>query len=1494
MMKQFLTFLLLLSVVSLFGQAPVNDDCDGLIDLGVAPACPENEIFTNVNATASDIGFGNSPSCFNGGTAQNDVWFSFVASDTIFDYTITVTGSDGGANGALSNPQIALYRGSCQVDGLSELACISADDGEAFVELDVLGLTPGLTYFIRINDYSATATPNWGDFTLCVDEMEPVNTIDEGGSTLCSGELYDSGGPDEDYGNDEDNTFVICPNQPNSCITFTLEYYNIEYSEFVITDQLIFYDGDTPDPGTIIGQIGGGGFLNGNNGGGGVCYQVQASSGCLTVQFISDGQVSFEGFAGAWECTTEPCDPADPLAVEPDITEEQIVDFISTPQTSVEITNITCPEPAYGLFQTTDNSELGLERGLLLTTGSLNWAVGPNNDPGGGNFNDNNGAPGDPDLDILSPNQLSNDACVIELDVFAATDELTFEYVFGSEEYPEFVNQFNDIFAFLISGPGIVGNPALNNQLNIAVLPDGNETPVEINSVNNQINWEYYRDNANGITTQYDGLTSDYLGIKKSLTARAQVQPCSTYHLKLAIADRGDFAYDSGVFISELRGGTPNLDIVFNSGIDYLIEDCTNSPDEIVVSLNSPQDEIVTYNVVLGGTAQLGLDYLLNLPSSITFLPGETEITFPISVISDLETEPIETITILLTNDFGCGVVNLSELVIELHDELVVEIEAGQDTAFACQDSTITLMVDGAATYFWTPPAIFEDPNSPNPAVTPQFSRWVTVEGNVGPCVDIDSIYIEVIDPVIEIEALDPTAICEGESVQLQVTDNVNNTGLTWTPEEGLDDPNGANVVASPLSSTEYIASVNLQGCFAYDTINIDVSPFTFPEMANDTTICENYSVQLAYLDDTTGVTTTYSWTPTIGVDNPTSATPIATPDNTTTYQLIATSANEACRDTADVTVTVLPADLAIQLPDTVEICLGESVEINGVTSIGTADGLVWSPDDGTLSDTTGLTVIAQPTISTTYLGTLVVGACTVYDSVFVRVDSLPVQDIMADPEKEFYCEGDIVTLVSPNYEPAFYPDIEFMWLDGPGYETGDSLWNMVLTAQDTFTYQRVVTNNACVDTAEIELFVVTSEEIFITPADTTICPGESVQLNLTYAGQGDISWEPESDLSCTDCFDPIANPTSTITYTAKAEKEDCVQEASATIIVVNPPDPSLSGNVEICAGDATTLSVVNPQGGVTYTWTAPGGLNEDGTQITVQPASNTTYTLTAVNECATVSEDLLVTVVEPADFSVEGVTICLGDPAVLTAIGTAPDGVTEVIRWFLPNDVVRFGETITINDLTETTDILVTYTYGDDCETIEQMITVEVLQIDFSILLTATPDLDSVMIFQGDEVSFNATILPDSISSAGFTYIWEVNGVVQEGEVLSMFTSNFTELGDNTVTVTAVTPEGCTDSQSITFEVKEPMYDIPNVFTPNGDDINDVFRVYNSGSIEIESFRVYNRWGNLVYEGSGEDAAWDGTYKDKPAPSEVYIYQILFNLGNASFEETGDVTLMR
>ena len=162
-------------------------------------------------------------------------------------------------------------------------------------------------------------------------------------------------------------------------------------------------------------------------------------------------------------------------------------------------------------------------------------------------------------------------SAVLEFDFVATGTTLSFQFVFGSEEYPEYVNsQFNDVLGFFVSGPGIAG-PFLGGAKNIAFVPN-TTIPFSINAVNNGFNNDgillsgqfpsfYYNNSTIGInpnpisnsTIQYDGFT-------KPISVYADLQLGEIYHIKYAIANVTDNSFDSGVFIKNFmvpvgRGG---------------------------------------------------------------------------------------------------------------------------------------------------------------------------------------------------------------------------------------------------------------------------------------------------------------------------------------------------------------------------------------------------------------------------------------------------------------------------------------------------------------------------------------------------------------------------------------------------------------------------------------------------------------------------------------------------------------------------------------------------------------------------------------------------------------------------------------------------------------------------------------------------------------------------------------------------------------------------
>ena len=1477
-----LTALLISAALHLNAQAPSNDDCATAIDLGPAPSCNTSVTYSNENATNSNIGIENNPTCFNGGIATRDVWFSFVCPDTLFAFRVTLTGL--GVN-SIVNPQIAVYRGDCTPNDLFELDCAIADLGETELFIDLTGLTPGITYYLRVSDYSQTAAPNSGEFTLCVDPIPPIVTIDEGSSSLCAGVITDSGGPDGDYGSNEDYTFTICPDQPTSCINFTLDYFNIEAGDFTFGDVLTIYNGeDIFAP--VLASINSFDMA----GGGGVCLQVQGDSPCMTLQFVSDNNVELDGFLGHWQCSNQPCPPTPQLAVTSPIADQSIINAVSSPATQVTITNIQCNSDAYGSFAyPTATNDLQMEKGIVLSSGSVLDAPGF-----GANFVSSiMNEDGDADLDILSNQQggqESYDACVVEMDVFVATNELTFEYVFGSEEYPEFVfspGGYNDIFAFLVSGPGIAGDPGLGTQKNIAVLPGGT-TPVEINSVNNQVNWEYYRNNEVGQQIVYDGLTSDFMGVKKSLTARTNVVPCNTYHLKLAIADRGDASFDSGVFVSEIKGGTPDMSVVFASGIDYFIEDCSGTGDLLVISLPEAPTQVTTFNTSVGGTATLGLDYVLNLPPTITFQPGETQLTFPIFPLTDALVEGTETILVTLSSNFGCGTVILKTITVNLLDDVAIDVNSGSDTLLVCAGATLQLEAVGAANYFWTPASAVSNPLIGNPTITPTADIQLVVTGSIASCVDMDTVFVKIIAPEVSVSVAD-NQLCQGETTLLTATNNTSNQGLLWSPAASLNDPTLQSPTATPTETTKYTASITIAGCLVTDTVTVYVDTLFLPVLVADTIVCQNYPVVLA---NAVNQTTNYLWSPTAGLSDATISNPAATPDQTTTYTLTATSAHGYCVETDAVKLTVISADVDIAGSDYMEICLGTTVPLQATATPVSATPVTWTPAFY-VSNPTGLTTSATPDESVTITATYNVNGCLVVDSVHIRVDSLPNMALSLQPVKDFYCPGDTVTILSQTYEPASFPDISILWLpDGIGQVTPDSFWNVVIRAQETDIYTRITNNHACIDTSMIEVPVDSLPVITLTASKSSVCVGETVLLTASVVPNQAVKWEPETGLSCSDCLTPTATIMSSVNYMVRTPDANCPTSASIAIEALPVPIVSLPSGTVICVGDSVLMNTTPAEPNTTYAWTsAPAGFASTAAQPTATPAATTAYTVTASNTACAITASATVTVATATVNAGVDQTVCDGTPFTLNADA---GGVTGAYDWQVDGNTVAVTQQFTASG-NATTTYKVVFTYSSAlCQTSDE-VTVAVKPTPVLAALTLDPSGRDLC--EGEPLVFQTSTLG---GTPPFTYTWQQNGAtVQSSSIDSLrVTLSGSEEGiDYLFAVSVVDASGCQDGPESANVTVVRCFHIPNAFTPDGNMSNETFglAVSENTTITISKFNIFNRWGQKVFSSDGDQKTWDGNVDGKPAPPDVYVYQITIRRPDGVEESfSGEVTLIR
>ncbi len=313
---------------------------------------------------------------------------------------------------------------------------------------------------------------------------------------------------------------------------------------------------------------------------------------------------------------------------------------LSGPGVTVSDVVRTCVTDASGFFNSMD-ANVGIDSGMLLTTGSIFNAPGPNNL---GSATSTNGTDGDEDLDNIPGVLGTQDACVLEFDMTVAADTLRLNYVFGSEEYLEYVGSFNDVFAFWVSGPGIP------DPVNIALVP-GTTEAVAINNVNNITNPEYYVDNGDGFTLPYsdDPFYIQYDGFTTVLEAFALVTAGETYHMKIAIGDDIDQAFDSGVFLETGSLGSLRLahQIFIDMDAEFAIEKCANGYFTFTNEVPSAEPLVLDY--MIEGSATNGIDYE-TIPDQLIIPAWETTGTIEIVPLHDAIFESLESVVLYLYN----------------------------------------------------------------------------------------------------------------------------------------------------------------------------------------------------------------------------------------------------------------------------------------------------------------------------------------------------------------------------------------------------------------------------------------------------------------------------------------------------------------------------------------------------------------------------------------------------------------------------------------------------------------------------------------------------------------------------------------------------------------------------------------------------------------------------------------------------------------------------
>lgn len=492
-----------------------------------------------------------------------------------------------------------------------------------------------------------------------------------------------------------------------------------------------------------------------------------------------------------------------------------------------------------GTFQANGFGAITMNNGIILTTGDINVAPGPNNM--GGHSMQLNPYYSDPELNSISTNEVTSCA-TLDFDFVALTTSVSFNYCFGSEEYPEYVcSSFNDVFAFFLTGPD--PETGIETTRNIAIIP-GSDTvpgyphgiPVTINAVNPGVAgtsggggqgcfYDYshlYYDN-----TMQDGDTAypqgvQYDGFTRKMAASAQILPCVVYHMHISVCNVQDNAFDSGVMIEGGSFTAPTAAIGLSRvTVDTVKGSC---PTTIPLTLANTSFDEGLVNFGFGGTAEAGVHYQIvdengNDLTANSMTIDNTVHTIRINGLQGADLSQARTIEVYLATalcpEFPQLVTYDTMRFVLVHGGDVKVKDSTINCTHACFEIGTELVYgDGDVSYRWEPTTGIDDPFSLTSTAMIFESRDYHLIATGGSGCNSDTALVRVVinnsDPDI------PVSIEEAEGENVHVFPNpatdvigIEATGLRKVEIFSVE---GRKVYEAEYESTDGIVEISTEG----------------------------------------------------------------------------------------------------------------------------------------------------------------------------------------------------------------------------------------------------------------------------------------------------------------------------------------------------------------------------------------------------------------------------------------------------------------------------------------------------------------------------------------------------------------------------------------------------------------------------------------------------------------------------------------------------------
>lgn len=769
------------------------------------------------------------------------------------------------------------------------------------------------------------------------------------------------------------------------------------------------------------------------------------------------------------------------------------------------------------------------------------------------------------------------------------------------------------------------------------------------------------------------------------------------------------------------------------------------------------------------------------------------------------------------------------------------------------------------------------------------------------------------------------TLICYGDSVRLTATGGVH---YKWNNAQFLSKDNVANVWTRITSSKTYrVIGFDNNGCSDTAFVKVDVAPAITANAGNDTTIKSCFSDSIS-LQASGGLT--YSWSPSQYVGRPNSANTKVWPSQNSTFQVVAINAY-GCKDSDEVQIQIALPPKAYAGADTSITCLGDSITLKGAGG----PSYKWGPSSQILSSTTTSGILVSPTQKQQYH--LVVTdsfGCTDTDYVWVDVKG---KNLTANAGGDTYipCIGKSVELKGTG-------GVQYTWTSLGLFSNQQ---NITVSPEKRQRYKLTVTDSfGCKDVDFVWVNVFAGPKASAGDDTHIHCTGDSVDLNG--AGGYNFEWSPSQFISNPKSQKPKASPPTkqefrlVVTDTSGCSDTDFVwvdvldgplanagrdmaickneiitlrkdshyrsqwlfsstmtpvdssnilirkntqfhliiedsfgcRDTDDVMVFVNPlPNANAGKDTTVCPNDSVLL---RGSGGLSYRWksTSPV-INTSNQSLWVKIEQRSVFYLTAIdgNGCRSTDEVNVSVFIPPTVRAWPDTVICEGEGVNLYASGGGN------YQWgSAPPVSSRNSEKVRAKP-SKTSRYTVTVTSADGCsDTASVLVVVAKKAIAAFHLPSEISDYQGLYTLQNN-------------SSGASIYQWLLWDSLRSSETNPQIT--FPKDGQYFITLIALNDSGCHDTVTLAtrFQLKPPFL-IPNVFSPNGDGINDLFQIID---LQPESrLHILNRWGVPVFESTDYQNDWDGTSKGKELSNGVYFY--VLTSPSDGVKKSGTVTLVR